>query len=301
MFRHNSFYGTDEIFWFENGESGIALVRPSGSKLWESQMHLGQAPDFCKCSDAIDGWKRAILFIEEFGIWDITAFACSMNTALCYPGADHEALLFVAPQNLDLIPAAVLPPSKRKLVSENLSAFYSDPNLQAKVPELVLHGMAFCFDGSALEPISMKKALDRVSRSEERAVFPVSYLSSAKKLKKQLSTYCGVRFSQTDCKEGALYHITRAGYEAFGKNCAGKFMILKGSIINPNITGVMPKAAVDAREACIENGILDDRFKLKEDITLSSSSAAASFVVGHTVSGPMTWRDENGTTMKESL
>lgn len=301
MFDHHSFYGADEIFWFENDKSGISLVRPDGSKRSESMIHMGTAPDFCKSNDAIDGWKRAILLMEEFNIWDGTAFACTMDAAFCCVDKDNEAILFVTPQSLDRIPVKVLPWPKRKLVSENLAGYYSNSNLQAKTSELILHGMSFCFNGAALEPISMKEAIERVQYSDNCAVFSASYTSSIKALRKGISSHCNIKFPQTDVKDEKLYYIKRAWYEAVGENRDGKFVILKGSTINPNITGVMPKAAIDAREACIEHGVLGDNFELKETITLSSSSAAAAFVVGHTVSGPMTWRDEDGNTMKATI
>lgn len=36
-----------------------------------------------------------------------------------------------------------------------------------------------------------------------------------------------------------------------------------------------------------------------EDILFSSSSAAADFVLGYAVSGPATWKDKEGRTLKE--
>ncbi|WP_220235241.1 DUF4357 domain-containing protein [Lactobacillus panisapium] len=36
-----------------------------------------------------------------------------------------------------------------------------------------------------------------------------------------------------------------------------------------------------------------------EDLLFSSSSAAADFVLGYSVSGPKTWKDKNGKSLKE--
>lgn len=209
MFDHNSFYGVDEIFWFENGKNGISLVRPDRSRRSESSLRLGPTPDFCKSKDAIDGWKRAMLFIKEFGIWDITAFACTMDAALCCLDKNNIAILFVTPQSLDGIPVEILPEPKRGLVSENLTTFYSDSNLQAKAFELILHGMTFCFDGTMLEPVAMKEALERVKDTDSCAIFSASYLTSIKDLKKAFLSRCDIKFLQTDGSNEELYHIKR--------------------------------------------------------------------------------------------
>lgn len=37
----------------------------------------------------------------------------------------------------------------------------------------------------------------------------------------------------------------------------------------------------------------------REDILFSSSLAAADFVMGYSVSGPQTWKNSNGGTLKE--
>lgn len=47
----------------------------------------------------------------------------------------------------------------------------------------------------------------------------------------------------------------------------------------------------------LEGHIVDN--KTTEDILFSSSSAAAVFVLGYSVSGPMTWRAKDGRTLKE--
>ena len=42
-----------------------------------------------------------------------------------------------------------------------------------------------------------------------------------------------------------------------------------------------------------------DNLTTTEDILFSSSSAAADFVVGYSVSGPRTWKTKEGKTLKE--
>jgi len=55
---------------------------------------------------------------------------------------------------------------------------------------------------------------------------------------------------------------------------------------------------IRAREKYTSNGKVAD-WVLQEDILFSSSSAAADFVLGNSVSGPKTWKNKEGKTLKE--
>lgn len=56
--------------------------------------------------------------------------------------------------------------------------------------------------------------------------------------------------------------------------------------------------AIALRKKIIESGKVKD-LVTTEDILFSSSSAAADFVTGYSVSGPMTWKNANGLSLKE--
>ena len=49
----------------------------------------------------------------------------------------------------------------------------------------------------------------------------------------------------------------------------------------------------------MESDRVNEKFVTTEDILFSSSSAAADFVTGYSISGPMNWKDKNGNTLKE--
>lgn len=189
MFEYHSFYGIDDICWFKTDKNGISLVRPNGNKLSEASMHLDITPDFCKSTDAVDGWKRAMLFMKEFGIWDCTAFAATMDAVVCCPDRSDGAFLFLTPQNLDKISTRTISKEKRKIISANLAALYSDPNLQAKVSVILLHGMVLYFNGSSLEPIPMNEAVDRINQHYDFDVFILSHKFSIKGIKENLDSY----------------------------------------------------------------------------------------------------------------
>lgn len=54
---------------------------------------------------------------------------------------------------------------------------------------------------------------------------------------------------------------------------------------------------IKLREKCVEEEKIKD-LVTTEDLLFSSSSAA-DFVLGYSVSGPRTWKDKNGKSLKE--
>ena len=54
----------------------------------------------------------------------------------------------------------------------------------------------------------------------------------------------------------------------------------------------------DFRRKVMESGRVEN-LVTTEDILFSSPSAAADFVLGYAVSGPKTWKDKNGTPLRE--
>ncbi|WP_416338356.1 DUF4357 domain-containing protein [Limosilactobacillus mucosae] len=58
------------------------------------------------------------------------------------------------------------------------------------------------------------------------------------------------------------------------------------------------KRIVDLREKWTSEDKVKD-FITTEDLLFSSSSAAADFVLGYSASGPKTWKDKNGKSLKE--
>ena len=74
------------------------------------------------------------------------------------------------------------------------------------------------------------------------------------------------------------------------------FLVLKGSKINPTITNSCGKEIILSREEHKDK--IDSSYILKEDILFDSSSRSAGFVAGNSVSGPKTWKDKNGKSLK---
>ena len=77
------------------------------------------------------------------------------------------------------------------------------------------------------------------------------------------------------------------------------FVVMAGAKVNEKTTAKSLSAGmVNLRKKILEGGKVEN-WKTTEDILFSSSSAAADFVLGYSVSGPATWKDKAGKTLKE--
>lgn len=104
--------------------------------------------------------------------------------------------------------------------------------------------------------------------------------------------------SDADSKE-IKYYISISSVEASGVETPEGFVVLKGATINEKTSTKSLKAGmIKLRKELLQS----DKVKnlvLMEDILFSSSSAAADFLLGYSVSGPATWKDINGKSLKE--
>ena len=72
--------GGSKVFWFQETKAGNQkLIRPDGTSRIMKMKHehfaeLGK--------QALAGWQRAKLLMDEYGIWAATAFGCTMNTLI---------------------------------------------------------------------------------------------------------------------------------------------------------------------------------------------------------------------------
>lgn len=93
--------------------------------------------------------------------------------------------------------------------------------------------------------------------------------------------------------------ITSGNASASGRVTAEGFVVYKGSVVNSKTSAKSLSAGMTKmRERLFAEGKVDNQ-TTTEDILFSSSSAAADFVVGYSVSGPRTWKTKEGKTLKE--
>lgn len=94
-------------------------------------------------------------------------------------------------------------------------------------------------------------------------------------------------------------YLSMGGANATGIVTTEGFVLLAGAIVNEKTSEKsLSKGAVAMRKKHFDAGRVKD-LKTTEDILFSSSSAAADFVTGYSVSGPANWKDKNGRTLKE--
>lgn len=96
-----------------------------------------------------------------------------------------------------------------------------------------------------------------------------------------------------------LLYISTGGATATGRVTAEGFVVLKGATVNEKISVKSLSAGmVKMREKYLKEGKVEN-LVTTEDLLFSSSSAAADFVLGYSVSGPRTWKAKDGRSLKE--
>jgi len=98
-------------------------------------------------------------------------------------------------------------------------------------------------------------------------------------------------------RENALFTLTLRDALATGRPTSDGFVVLQGSSIN---TGLWPSApaAVKANRERFKDQV-DGNRRLTEDLLFTSSSAAAGFIAGGSMSGPAQWLAPYGRTLGE--
>lgn len=104
--------------------------------------------------------------------------------------------------------------------------------------------------------------------------------------------------SSSENNQKTLY-LKMGDAEAKGVITAEGFVVFKGAKLHARTSekSLSTKAATYRNKMMNSKNVVD--LHTTEDLLFSSSSAAADFVVGFSVSGPQTWKDQNGTPLKE--
>lgn len=91
------------------------------------------------------------------------------------------------------------------------------------------------------------------------------------------------------------------GLNASGQQTDDGFVLFKGSYVSGKTSKSMPGKTLAIREKWIADGTLQpegDNYRLNKDCLLSSSSYAAVIVAGTSRSGPQSWIDEKGRSLR---
>ena len=94
-----------------------------------------------------------------------------------------------------------------------------------------------------------------------------------------------------------VFQVSSGDGKAYGIQTSDGFVLLKNSHIHHNAADFLKNGIKKKVEQSKENGeIVNDILQI--DKLFSSSSAAAAFAVGYSISGPQQWKTENGETLK---
>lgn len=115
---------------------------------------------------------------------------------------------------------------------------------------------------------------------------------------KVLEPYIAKDSSSAKSDDEVLY-ITSGNVNAKGQITTEGFVVYEGAVVNElsqnkSLTAGMQKL----REGFFSSGKVKD-LVTTEDILFSSSSAAADFILGYSVSGPRTWKTKDGRSLKD--
>ena len=104
--------------------------------------------------------------------------------------------------------------------------------------------------------------------------------------------------AETQTDDEVLY-ISSGSANASGKVTTEGFVVFAGAVINQKTSVKSLSTGMQKlRQKLIDSEKVQE-WVTKEDILFSSSSAAADFIMGYSVSGPQTWKTKDGRTLKD--
>ena len=105
--------------------------------------------------------------------------------------------------------------------------------------------------------------------------------------------------SSTTSVDDELLYITSGSVNATGKVTAEGFVVFSGATVNEKMSVKSLSPGMLKQRQKLFNSSKVENLITTEDILFSSSSAAADFILGYSVSGPRTWKTKDGKSLKE--
>ena len=115
---------------------------------------------------------------------------------------------------------------------------------------------------------------------------------------KLLEPFSQVESSASETDDEILY-LTSGSAKATGKVTTEGFVVFEDAIINEKISTKSLSAGMQKLRQTLIDSDKVQHWKTTEDILFSSSSAAADFILGYSVSGPQMWKTKDGRTLKD--
>ena len=108
-----------------------------------------------------------------------------------------------------------------------------------------------------------------------------------------------VQNTSSSTQDDEILYLSTGAAKATGIVTTEGFVLLTGSVVNEKVSEKsLSKGAIALRKKHFYSGKVKD-LTTTEDILFSSSSAAADFVTGYSVSGPAMWKNAVGKPLKE--
>ena len=156
QFDEDYAYKYAPLYWFIKNEDGIVqLQRPFTEPVtFDESMEM-----FNTSTQALDGWRRAKLYMEAFGIWDATAFAATMGATFAFgPFVDESGedviLTFTTCQTADRTVYNLLDKKAVETSREYVDTFYNIPRMQLDWEKLILHPVVMkVYSDGRIEPV----------------------------------------------------------------------------------------------------------------------------------------------------
>lgn len=188
-----SIYGVEKSgIYFRRTRSGKqSVVRADGSyttmkKREEYFAEIG--------GQALEGWQRSKLYMKEFGIWDATAFGCTMNTAIAFTFLEYGkeyALIFSSCEFAERYLYKELPEDVVSECRKNVDSFYANPDLQKKWEWIILHPICLKYvNGSGrFIPVSLADIHITERMFKTKSFLPFGGFSNIDELEEDLFAY----------------------------------------------------------------------------------------------------------------
>ena len=115
---------------------------------------------------------------------------------------------------------------------------------------------------------------------------------------KLLEPFSQVESSASETDDEMLF-LASGSAKATGKVTTEGFVVFEDAIVNGKTSTKSLSAGMQKLRQTLIDSDKVQNWKTTEDILFSSSSAAADFILGYSVSGPQMWKTKDGRTLKD--
>lgn len=115
---------------------------------------------------------------------------------------------------------------------------------------------------------------------------------------KLLEPFSQVESPASEADDEMLF-LTSGSTKATGKVTTEGFVVFEDAIVNEKTSTKSLSAGMQKLRQTLIDSDKVQNWKTTEDILFSSSSAAADFILGYSVSGPQMWKTKDGRTLKD--